>query len=81
MHSSNTNYDRNFKIDVLKILNDSGVTANKAAYNFNIPSPSKVHKWVRLYNTIGMVAMKSKEKWHPPLKTKTRNKIILKHSD
>lgn len=34
--SSNTNYDGNFKMDVLNFINDFGVTPNKAAAPLNI---------------------------------------------
>jgi len=44
LHSSYTNYDLNFKMDVLNYINDFGVTPNKVAAIFNIPSPSTVHK-------------------------------------
>lgn len=68
LHSSYTNYDLNFKMDVLNYINDFGVTPNKVAAIFNIPSPSTVHKWVKLYTTTGIDALKSKEKGRPSMK-------------
>lgn len=61
-HSTYTNYDLNFKMDVLNYINDFGVTPNEAAAIFNIPSPSTVHKWVKLYNSAGIDALKSMKK-------------------
>lgn len=67
-HSTYTNYDLNFKMDVLNYINDFGVTPNEAAAIFNIPSPSSVHKWVKLYNSAGIDALKSMKKGRPSMK-------------
>ncbi|OEH86379.1 transposase [Desulfuribacillus stibiiarsenatis] len=66
--SSYTNYDFNFKIDVLNYINDFRVTPNEAAAIFNISSPSTVHKWVKLFNTVGSDALRSKQKGRPSMK-------------
>lgn len=66
--SSYTNYDFNFKMDIINYINDFGVTPNEAAAIFNIPSPSTVHKWVKLFNTVGIDALESKKKGRPSMK-------------
>ena len=70
-YSSYTNYDLNFKMDVLNYINDFGVTPNEAAAIFNIPSTSTVQKWVNLFNTVGIDALKSKKKGRPSMKKKS----------
>lgn len=55
-------------MDVLNYINDFGVTPNEAAAIFNIPSPSTVHKWVKLYNSAGIDALKSMKKGRPSMK-------------
>jgi|SRR5699024_9622324 len=66
-HNPYTNYDLGFKMDVLNFINDFGATPNEAAAIFNIPSPSTVHQWVKLFNTVGIDALKSKKKGRPSM--------------
>src|SRR5690606_23916350 len=74
---SYTNYDLNFKMDVLNYIKDFGVTTNEAAAIFNISSPSTVHKWVNLFNTIGIDALKSKKKGRPSIKKESMRQTKL----
>lgn len=66
--SSYTNYDFNFKMDVINYINDFGVTPNEASVIFNIPSHTTVYKWVKLFNTVGIDALESKKKGRPSMK-------------
>ena len=79
-YSSYTNYDLNFKMDVLNFINDFGITPNEAAAIYNISSPSTVHNWVKLFNTDGIDALKSKKKGRPSMKQENKKQNTVNTS-
>ena len=74
-----TNYSVDFKLTVLKkILKENWSIQQVSAY-FNIPSPSLVGVWLRLYNQDGVTALKPKPKGSRPMKRISKDiQTILK---
>ncbi|CAG9612021.1 IS3 family transposase ISBth10 [Bacillus rhizoplanae] len=65
-----TNYSVEFKMDVLKFINEMGASIAEATTVFNISSSSTVWKWKHLFETQGIDALQPKEKGRPPMKKK-----------
>lgn len=61
------NYSSVFKLSVLKALAQDHLSINQAAARFNIPSPSTILVWRRLYNEGGITALEPKPKGRPPM--------------
>ncbi|PGD31835.1 IS3 family transposase, partial [Bacillus pseudomycoides] len=68
-----TNYSVEFKMDVLKFINEMGASIAEATAVFNIPTSSTVWKWKHLFETQGIDALQQKEKERPPMKKKPEN--------
>jgi transposase-like protein len=69
-----TNYSVEFKLSVLKKILEEHWSVNQASAYFNIPAPSSVLSWVRLYNQDGVSALDPKPKGRRPVK-RTANDI------
>ena len=67
---SYTNYPLNFKLDVLKYMNDNGTSIFDTAAIFNLPSDSTLWKWRDLLETQGLDALKPKKKGRPNMNKK-----------
>lgn len=65
-----TNYSVEFKMDVLKFINEMGASIAEATTVFNISSSSMVWKWKHLFETQGIDALQPKEKGRPLMKKK-----------
>ncbi len=68
-----TNYSFEFKMDVLKFINEMGASIAEATAVFNIPTSSTVWKWKHLFETQGIDALQPKEKGRPLMKKKLEN--------
>lgn len=66
-----------FKIRVLKAMSEQGLSFKSAAAQFNIPSPSTVSVWQRLYNEGGVDALKAKSKGRKPMRKKMDYQALL----
>jgi transposase len=69
---SYTSYSTEFKLDVLKYMNDYGTSPNKTAAIFKIADPSLVRKWRRQFEEHGIDALESKKKGRPSMKKETK---------
>ncbi len=68
-----TNYSVEFKLTVLKkILKENWSIQQVSAY-FNIPSPSLIGFWLRLYNQGGVTALEPKPKGPRPMKRSSKD--------
>jgi transposase-like protein len=67
LKKSYTSYSTQFKLDVLKYMNDYGTSPNDTALIFNITSPSLIRKWRRQFESQGIDALKSKKKGRPTM--------------
>jgi transposase len=73
---SYTSYSTEFKLDVLKYMNDYGTSPNETAVIFKITAPSLIRKWRRQFEEHGIGALESKKKGRPSMKKEI--KIISK---
>jgi transposase len=69
---SYTNYSLNYKLDVLKYMNDNGTSIFETAAIFNLPSASTLWNWHRLFETQGSAALKPKKKGRSNMKKKNQ---------
>jgi len=69
-----TNYSVEFKLNVLKKHFENSWSNQETSAYFNIPAPSSVLSWVRLYNQGGVGALDPKPKGRRPVK-RTANDI------
>jgi transposase len=65
-----TNYTLNFKLDVLNFMNDNGTSIFETSVIFNLPSVSTLRKWLGLFETQGLDALKPKKKGRPIMNKK-----------
>lgn len=61
-------YDKAFKIDVLKFMNDQGTSIRETAAIFNLSAPAVLLTWVKKMNVGGLDALESKKKGRPSMK-------------
>ena len=71
---SYTSYTAQFKLDVLKYMNDHGTSPNETATFFNITSPSLIRKWRIQLETQGLDALESQKKGRPTMTKKTKKR-------
>lgn len=79
-----TAYSVQFKLDVLNFMIETGASLRETASNFNISSPSTIHKWEQLLKTQGLDALEPKKKGRPPIKKgskKKQSKDVVKVED
>jgi transposase len=66
-----------FKMQVLQYIDLHQVSLHYAAAHFNIPSPSTVWMWQKLYNEGGIAALQSKPKGRPPMPKQSEIAALL----
>ncbi|MED3692136.1 IS3 family transposase [Peribacillus butanolivorans] len=69
---SYTNYSVQYKLDVLKYMNEKGTSIFETAAIFNLPSDSTLWKWQHLFKTQGLAALKPKKKGRLPMKNENQ---------
>jgi transposase-like protein len=69
---SYTSFSTEFKLDVLKYMNDYGTSPNETAAIFKIADPSTIRKWSRQFEEHGIDALKSMKKGRPSMKKETQ---------
>jgi transposase len=72
-----THYSSAFKLSVLKAMEQDQISLIQAAARFNIPAPSSITVWQRLYNEGGITALEPKPKGRPPMSKKTDYTALL----
>jgi transposase len=70
-----TNYDIQFKMDVLNYLNESGASIRQTAAVFNIPSSSTIIQWKREIEAKGLDALLRKKKGRPSMKKESKKSL------
>ncbi|WP_157261827.1 IS3 family transposase, partial [Paenibacillus sp. A3] len=66
-----TAYSKEFKMDVLNFMNESGTSLLETAAIYNIPAPTTILQWKRVLEEQGEDALKPKKKGHPSMKKET----------
>ena len=79
-NKSYTSYSVEYKLDVLTYMNDNGTSPNETAVIFNIPDPSTIRKWRRVYEKEGIDGLQSRKKGRPSMKKETNKSIPPKGS-
>ncbi|WP_420865952.1 IS3 family transposase [Bacillus coahuilensis] len=79
-NKSYTSYSVEYKLDVLRYMNDNGTSPNETAVIFNIPDPSTIRKWRRVYEKEGIDGLQSRKKGRPSMKKETKKSIPPKGS-
>ncbi|MBT2737758.1 helix-turn-helix domain-containing protein, partial [Bacillus sp. ISL-7] len=69
---SYTSYSTQFKLDVLKYMNDYGTSPNETAAIFKIADPSLIRKWRRQFEKHGIDALESKKKGRPTMEKEVK---------
>lgn len=73
LNDSYTDYSQDFKMDVLKYINDTGASCEEASAVFNISHSVLVRKWKYLFETLGEDAINVKPEERPPTMKKQPN--------
>lgn len=59
-------YTGDFKIYVVEYMHNNGISIRQSAAHFNIPSPSTIVKWERIYmNKVWLLCMKNTGEGRP----------------
>ena len=66
-----------FKLEVLGCMDSQAWSPQQTAAHFNIPSPSTIRDWRRLYNQGGALALEPKPKGRSPMTKQTDYKALL----
>jgi transposase len=74
--SDYTNYDIQFKIDVLNYISKFGASITQAAAVYNISSPSTILQWQRKVEESGWDALLPKKKGRPYMKKESTSRGI-----
>jgi transposase len=78
--NSYTNYSLEYKLDVLKYMNENGTSIFETAAIFNLPSDSTLRQWQNLLESHGVDALKSKKKGRPRMKKDTKKTMPIEGS-
>lgn len=70
-------YSGAFKLSVLRYMGQHQLSINQTAAHFNIPAPSSLLVWRRLYNEGGITALEPKPKGRPPMSKPSDIKALL----
>ena len=60
-------YSSTFKLSVLQHMEQHQLSINQAASHFNIPAPSTISHWQRLYNEGGITALANRQRGQQPM--------------
>lgn len=70
--STYTNYEIQFKMDVLNYMYEFGASLNETAAHFNLASSATVFTWKRQFEAGGIDALQSQIKGRPVMKKETK---------
>lgn len=79
--STYTNYDIQFKMDVLNYISEFGASLTQAAARYNIASPSTILQWQRQFEESGMDALLPKIKGRPSMKKEPKKNQPIEGSE
>ena len=77
LNKSYVQYTGIFKLSVLQYVEQHQLSINQAASHFNIPAPSTIGQWQRLYNEGGITALEPKPKGRPPMSKRSEIQALL----
>jgi transposase len=72
-----TSHTQAFKKSVLLYMEKHQLSINQAASHFNIPSPSSISVWQKIYNESGLAALQPKPKGRPPMSKYSDVKALM----
>jgi transposase-like protein len=72
-----TKYSGTFKLSVLQQMKQHQLSINQAASQFNIPAPSTISRWQRLYNEGGITALEPKPRGRPSMPKRHEIQALL----
>jgi len=72
--TSYTSFPLEFKLDVLKYMNDQGTSIRETAAIFNLSTPTVLLSWKKRMDTEGLDALGSKKKGRPTMKKGSNKK-------
>ena len=72
---SYTSYSSEFKMEVINLMIETGMSSVEAAVHFNISSSKTIRTWRNQFETGGITALVSKEKGRPSVKKESKNKM------
>lgn len=78
--SNYTNYDIQFKMDVLNYMSEFGASLTQAAAVYNISSPSTILQWQRQVERLGVDALLPKKKGRPSMKKEIKKSVPVEGS-
>jgi transposase len=70
---SYTSYSLQYKLDVLKYMNENGTSIFETAAIFNLPSESTLWNWQRIFETQGLAALEPKKRGRQSMKNKNQD--------
>jgi transposase len=68
-----TTYSKQFKMDVLNFMNESGTSLLETAAIYNISAPSTILQWKRVLEEQGEDALNSKKRGRPSMKKENKS--------
>ena len=71
-------YTGDFRVSVVEYMHNTGTSVRQAAACFNIPSPSTVSKWERIYYECGKEALYIENRGRPKMMKDTKKKNLKK---
>lgn len=77
---SYTSYSSQFKMDVIKHMNEMGTSYVETAAIFNISSPEMIRKWRLRFEEGGIGALESKKKGRPSMKKESKKPAPIEGS-
>ena len=72
-----THYPDTFKVSVLQSMQQDQLSINQAAARFNVPAPSTISLWQRLYNEGGITALEPKPRGRPSMPKRHEIQALL----
>jgi transposase-like protein len=72
---SYTSHSTQFKMDVLKYMNEMGTSSIETAAIFNLSSPGMIRSWKLQFEQSGIDALISKKKGRPSMKKETKKTV------
>lgn len=75
---SYTSYSSQFKMDVLKYMNEMGTSSVETAAVFNLSSSGMIRNWQKQFEQGGIDALEPKKKGRPSMKKETKKTVSNK---
>lgn len=73
-------YTGDFKVSVVEYMHSTGASARQTTAHFNLPSPTQVSIWERIYNEYGKEALYINRRGHPKEMNDSKNNTSKKNN-